>query len=248
MITLLIAPVLFDAPEIKVEGDAYRHLFRARRVEAGAEVRVVDGKGRARWGRVARVDRTTAAVSLGDPAPDREPAFRLSLLVPTCRPEPAAWLVEKGTEVGVSAVHFLNMARAPRELGSGTLDRLRRVAAAAVEQCHRSRLPEVTGPHDWKEIGPLAGAGGRWFLDPEADGAPALTNDPATTEGVLLVGPEGGLAPDERQDLLAAGWRPVGLGERILRLETAAVVGAALILLSPAFKTKPKLTPPTPSG
>jgi 16S rRNA (uracil1498-N3)-methyltransferase len=237
MITLLVAPVLFDAPEIKVEGDAYRHLFRARRVEVGAEVRVVDGRGRARWGRVARVDRTTAAVSLGDPAPDREPAFRLSLLVPTCRPEPAAWLVEKTTEVGVSAVHFLNMARAPRELGSGTLDRLRRVAAAAVEQCHRSRLPEVTGPHDWKEIGRLAGTGGRWFLDTEADireGTTPIPTDLPTQEGSLLVGPEGGLAPDERQDLLAAGWRPIGLGERILRLETAAVVGAALILLSPS--------------
>jgi 16S rRNA (uracil1498-N3)-methyltransferase len=237
MITLLIAPALFDTPEIRIEGDAYRHLFRARRVEAGAEVRVVDGRGRARWGRVARVDRTTAAVSLGDPAPDREPAFRLSLLVPTCRPEPAAWLVEKTTEVGVSSIHFLNMVRAPRELGSGTLDRLRRVAAAAVEQCHRSRLPEVTGSHDWKEVGRLAGTGGRWFLDTEADvreGTTRPVNDQPTTEGALLVGPEGGLAPDERQDLLAAGWRPVGLGERILRLETAAVVGAALILLSPS--------------
>jgi 16S rRNA (uracil1498-N3)-methyltransferase len=234
MITLLIAPVLFDTPEVRIEGDAYRHLFRARRVEAGAEVRVVDGRGRARWGRVARVDRTTAAVSLGGPAPDREPAFRLSLLVPTCRPEPAAWLVEKTTEVGVSSIHFLNMARAPRELGSGTLDRLRRVAAAAVEQCHRSRLPEVTGPHEWKEIGQLAGTGSRWFLDTEVDGSPSPANGQPATEGVLLVGPEGGLAPGERQDLLAAGWRPVGLGERILRLETAAVVGAALILLSPS--------------
>ena len=133
-------------------------------------MRVVDGRGRARWGKVARVDRTSATVTLGDPAPDNEPAFRLALLVPTCRPEAAAWLVEKGTEVGVSAIHFLNIARAPRDFGAGTLDRLRRVAAAAVEQCHRSRLPEITGPHAWKEAVRLAGAGLRWFLDTEADG------------------------------------------------------------------------------
>lgn len=249
MITLLVEPAVFGAPEIKIEGDAYRHLFRARRVEAGTEMRVVDGRGRARWGKVARVDRTSASVALGEPAPDNEPGLRLSLLVPTCRPEAAAWLVEKGTEVGVSAIHFLNMARAPREFGAGTLDRLRRVAAAAVEQCHRSRLPEVTGPHAWKEAGALAGSGPRWFLDTEMDGPPSQggpAGPPLQTPedtGALLVGPEGGLALDERQELLASGWHPVGLGNRILRLETAAVVGAAFLLLSPSGIHSPKSIP-----
>lgn len=246
IITLLVDPASFDAPEIRIEGDSYRHLFRARRVEAGAEMRVVDGRGRARWGKVARVDRTSASVTLGGPAPANEPGFRLALLVPTCRPEAAAWLVEKGTEVGVSAFHFLNMARAPRDFGAGTLDRLRRVAAAAVEQCQRSRLPEVTGPHAWKEAGRLAGTGPRWFLDPEAGpppqgghvGPPLQAS--VDTTGALLIGPEGGLAPEERTELLASGWHPVGLGDRILRLETAAVVGAALLLLSPSGIQSPK--------
>jgi 16S rRNA (uracil1498-N3)-methyltransferase len=240
MITLLVDPAHFDAPEVRIEGDAYRHLFRARRVAAGEEVRVVDGRGRARWGRVARVDRTTAAVALGEPAPDREPAFGLVLLVPTCRPETAAWLVEKTTEVGVQAIRFLNTARAPRDFGAGTLDRLRRVAAAAVEQCHRSRLPEITGPHAWSETGRLAGTGGRWFLDMEAEGPSPVPLSPAVTAGALLVGPEGGLTPEERRELLSTGWSPLSLGERILRLETAALVGAALILLFPSGIQNPK--------
>ena len=156
MITLLTTPTAFEAAELRVEGDAYRHLFRARRVEAGEELRIVDGQGRARWGKVARVDRTSATVALGETAPEREPAFRLDLIVPTCRPERASWLVEKTTEVGVHAVRFVNMARAPREFGAGAMDRLTRVAEAALEQCHRSRLPEVTGPHAWKEVAGLA--------------------------------------------------------------------------------------------
>ena len=234
MITLLVHPAELDAAEVRVEGDAYRHLFRARRVEAGAELRVVDGHGRARWGKVARVDRTSATVALGEPAADREPSRRLELLVPTCRPERASWLVEKTTEVGVSAIRFLNTARAPRELGSGALERLRRVAAAAVEQCHRSRLPELSGPHAWNEIGRLVRGGSRWFLDPESPpgGWQVTGEEPgAPLVGALLVGPEGGLASEERRDLLASGWTPLGLGERVLRLETAAVVGAALLLL-----------------
>jgi 16S rRNA (uracil1498-N3)-methyltransferase len=239
MITLLIAPDDFDAPEVRIDGEPYRHLFRARRVEAGEELRIVDGKGRARWGKVARVDRTSATVALGEPAPPREAAFRLDLLVPTCRPERASWLVEKATEVGVVAVRFLNTARAPRDFGTGTLERLRRVAAAAVEQCHRSRLPEITGPHNWNEIPRLTGGGPRWFLDPEGDTSfVSVGSDSAP--GTLLVGPEGGLTQEERSELLDADWIPLGLGERILRLETAAVVGAALILLSPSGIQNPK--------
>src|SRR5579872_3171906 len=236
MITLLTEPALFDARELRVEGESYQHLFRARRVAAGEEMRIVDGRGRARWGKVARVDRTSATVTLGEPAPPHEPALHLELLVPTCRPERASWLIEKATEVGVGGIRFLNMARAPRDIGSGIFDRLRRVAVSAVEQCHRSRLPEITGPHAWTEIRSLGGQvghGGRWFLDTEApdEGGGWETTVPAGGSAALLVGPEGGLDPQERRELLAAGWRPVGLGERTLRLETAAVVGAAFLLL-----------------
>ena len=239
MITLLVDPAAFDRPEVRIEGEAYRHLFRARRMAAGEELRIVNGLGRARQGRVERVDRTSALVALGEPAPDREPALRLDLLVPTCRPERASWLVEKATEIGVFAVRFLNTARAPRELGGGTLDRLRRVATAAVEQCHRSRLPEITGPHSWSEVGRLTGgAESRWFLDPEVRAVGF--GEPPESAGALLAGPEGGFDPEERSELLAAGWGPVGLGERVLRLETAAVAGAALILLSPSGIQSPK--------
>ncbi len=231
MITLLVEPGVFVLPEVKVEGESYRHLFRARRVEAGETLRVVDGRGRARWGKVARVDRTSAAVTLGDAAPSHEPAFRLELLVPTCRLERASWLVEKATELGISGVHFLNTARAPRDLGEGSLGRLHRVAVAALEQCHGSRLPEITGPHAWRTVENLTANARprRWFLDTEAAGNGWGEVEGET--GALLVGPEGGWDPAERRDLLAASWRPVHLGERVLRLETAALAGAALLLL-----------------
>ena len=230
MITLVAEDL--DSGEVTVEGEAYRHLFRARRVPAGASVRVVDGKGNARWGTVARVDRSSARIALLKPAPTQEPSFRLDLLVPTFRPERVSWLVEKATEVGVAAIHFVNSARAPRTFGESTLDRLHRVAVAAVEQCHRSLVPEISGPHEWTEVARLSSvAEGRWFLDPQ--GAPDGWG-PLPGTGALLVGPEGGLSPEEREEMLAAGWKPVGLGPRILRIETAAVAGAAMLLLKSA--------------
>jgi 16S rRNA (uracil1498-N3)-methyltransferase len=264
LITLLVEPRRFDsaetsgdtsggppgdpigssgraAAELVVEGDAYRHLFRARRLAAGERLRVVDGAGRARWGKVVRVGRNSAMVTLGELAAANEPRLRLELLVATLRPERAAWLVEKATELGISAVRFLNTERGPRSFGEGTAARLRRVAGAAVEQCHRSRCPEVTGPHPFAELARLAAAAGRrWLLDPAAPESgfdlpasqPSQLPPSSPSAESLLVGPEGGWSPAEAQDLAAAGWQRVSLGPRTLRIETAALAGAALLLLT----------------
>jgi len=228
LVTLLADPGRFGGAELRVEGEPYKHLFRARRLAVGDRVRVVDGEGRARWSEVSRVDRASAVLALGEPAADNEPPFRLILLVPTLRPERASWLVEKATEVGAVAIRFLHTERAPRDFGAGAAARLRRVAAAAVEQCHRSRLPEVTGPHDWRDLLDLAaGAETLWVLDTAATAGWGEIQ----ASGALLVGPEGGWSDRERGELGASGWRAVGLGPRVLRAETAAVVGAAMVLL-----------------
>lgn len=228
MITLLLAPDDFAAEEAVVEGDAYRHLFRARRVAVGDRLRVVDGRGSARWAKVTEVDGRRARLALGDEAPDHEPGRRVELLVAALRKERASWLVEKATELGVAAVRFLQTERTPREFGEGTFERFRRVAAAALEQSQRARLPEISGMHRWEELPDLLTAfPHRYFLD--AAGKPweaAGGGGPVA----LLVGPEGGWTRGERDALLARKCRPLSLGSRVLRVETAALAGAALVL------------------
>ncbi len=229
MPTLLVDPARFDAPELAVEGDAYRHLFRSLRLAVGDEARVVDGRGRARAARVARVDRERALLRLGAAEPSREPAAELELLVAPPRPQRASWLVEKATEVGCTAVRFLATARSPRAFGGSEIERLCRVAAAAVEQCGRARLPEVTGTHGWNELPELlAGTTARFVADPAAREAPWPL---AVGRAALLLGPEGGWTAAERTDLESLGCVGLALGERVLRVETAAVAGAALLLL-----------------
>jgi 16S rRNA (uracil1498-N3)-methyltransferase len=229
VITQLVPPAAFDLDEFWLEGAAYRHLFRARRVEVGQEVRVVDGRGRARWAHVEKVERHRAKLALGAVAPSNEPELYLELLVATLRPQRASWLVEKAAEVGVGAIRFLSTTRAPRSFGPRTMERFRRVAAAAVEQSHRARLPETTGVHSWGELqGLLSSTKTIRLLDPQAAAVEAAGMDgPAA----LLVGPEGGWTPGEHREILASGGQAVGLGSRILRTETAAVVGAALFLM-----------------
>lgn len=233
--TLLVSPDQLASLEVVLDGAPYRHLFRARRLEAGDRLRLVDGAGRARWAEVVRVDRRTALLALGDAAPASEPLLHLDLLVAVFRPDRAAWLVEKATEVGVAAVRFLHTERAPRTFGPGTLDRLRRVAAAAVEQCGRSRLPEVSGVHAWSELAALAERHPVLRLLDTAAAVPPFDHARAPmsppTSCAVLVGPEGGWAAAERDGAVALGFVPHGLGPRTLRVETAALVAAAQLLL-----------------
>lgn len=230
---LLVTPEQLDAGEVEIDGDRYRHLFRARRLEVGELVRVVDGAGRARNGRVSEVDRTSARFALEGPLVDgSEPAIELVLAVATLRMERSAWLVEKATEVGVSEIAWFNSKRAPRRYRAAQLERLVRVARAAVEQCGRSRLPKVRLHNDWESL--LTEVPGRrsLLLDPAAE--MLLSEDlhqlPAAPPGQIIVGPEGGFARDEISELCGAGARRRSLGERILRAETAAVVASGLIL------------------
>ncbi len=238
MTTLLVGAAELDGERVVVEGDAFHHFFRARRLAAGERLRLTDGAGRARWATVSRVGRGKATLELGDAAPRHRPAVSAELVVATPRPPRAAWLVEKATELGVSAVRFVITERASRRLGAGAMGRLRRVARGALEQSGGSCLPQITGPHGWHELGELlAPAERRWLLLPGAPASwPGLA---ATSPAAVAVGPEGGWTADETARLEALGCVPAGLGPRILRIETAALAAAVRILVSVSVDTHP---------
>jgi 16S rRNA (uracil1498-N3)-methyltransferase len=224
VITVVVPPADLEGERLALTGDTYRHLFRSRRVAADEPLRVVDGLGRARWASLESIGRDRAWARLGDAAPSGDPAIGAELFVALPKPDRAAWLVEKATELGAAAIRFVDFERSAREASPGGLDRLRRVAVAALEQCHGSRLPEIFPPCDFAAALTLARPGG-WLLAPGGDRA-ALAQGAAQ----LWIGPEGGVSPAERQAALGAGLLEIDLGPRILRVETAAVVGLASLL------------------
>ena len=228
MITLLVSSEELCGTGLEIAGSRYRHLFRARRRGSDEKLRLTDGQGRARWARIDQIDRLSARLRLESAAPPNESGLRVTLVVAAPRAQRAAWMVEKVTEVGVVAVRLVNSERTVRRYGGATLDRLRRVAGAAVEQCHRAVVPEITGMHDWDELDALLSqSDDRWMLD-TAGGERLVARGGSVA---LIVGPEGGWSRRERLDLEALGCRAANLGPRTLRVETAAVVGCARILL-----------------
>jgi 16S rRNA (uracil1498-N3)-methyltransferase len=114
---------------------------------------------------------------------------------------------------------------------SGALDRLRRSVVEASKQCGRNRLMEVAEPQSLATFLKQSDQVGRWFAQP---GGTQLRQIFARQQAVrpsslfIAVGPEGGFTDDEAAQAVAADWQFVGLGDRILRIETAAAVLAAM--------------------
>jgi len=231
MKTVLLGPEMLEKDRVEISGDLHRHLFRASRLRRGEGLRLVDGDGHARSGRIESISSRTAVLSIGEPLADGEPRRRVEVWVPMPRSSRARWMVEKLTEVGAAAIHFYSAQRAPRDSGDPQVTRLRRVAAGALEQCGRSRLPQIDGDLSWADmLEELRREAHCLVLDPAAaSGVPRLDADMERV--ALVIGPEGGWAEAEQAELKVSGGLPIRLGPTTLRVETAAVVGAAVAVM-----------------
>jgi 16S rRNA (uracil1498-N3)-methyltransferase len=155
-------------------------------------------------------------------------------------PEPDCWLcfallkrnktdlvVEKATELGVSRIQPVITARTQAD--HVNLDRLRAIAIEAAEQCERLAVPDIAHPLTLPALLAALPPGRRLFMaDERRDARVArFTSDPAA----LLIGPEGGFTDAEVAAIGAnQNVTRVSLGARILRAETAAIAGLALLL------------------
>jgi 16S rRNA (uracil1498-N3)-methyltransferase len=231
MITVLVDPAALAAPRLDLVGPTYQHLFRSRRLDQDARLRLVDGQGQVRAGRIAKIATTRATIEIEAETPGlavHGPSLDLTLLIGALRPERASWLVEKATELGVRRIVFLNTERTPRAYGQGRLERLERVAVAALEQSHGVYMPKIEGVLPWPELESRA-VGKRFVLLPSALGRA----DPSPRGGAatVLIGPEGGFSNLELDQLEALDFRAIQLGPQVLRVETAALAAATLLLL-----------------
>ena len=220
---------------IRLPEAASRHLTRVLRLGSGDAVTVFDGRGGEYGATVARVVAGTAEVDLGaHRAVDRESALVVELGQGICRGDRMDLVVQKATELGVSAIRPLQCRRTVVKLDAARAERRiahwRAVAVHAAQQSGRTRVPEVGGvesPDSWMSR-PAAGAG--IVLSPHAANSVADLPRPGPGSTVrLLVGPEGGLEPGEIERARAAGFMGLRLGPRVLRTETAALVALSVL-------------------
>ena len=213
--------------EVAEASPGQAHYLRdVMRCRTGAEVRLFNGRD-GEWS--ARI------TSLGP----RRGSIEAEALVRAQQPEPDVWLcfaplrrdmtelvVQKATELGASRICAVLTGRT--EHRRVNLERWRAIATEAAEQCERLTLPELPEPVRFTDLL------GNWPKDRallaclEWSDAPMLASVPPPA--ALLVGPKGGFAPEEREAIARLA-RPVSLGSRVLRAETAAIAGLAVLLL-----------------
>jgi 16S rRNA (uracil1498-N3)-methyltransferase len=147
------------------------------------------------------------------------------------------WVMQKATELGVRRIVPLITARSVVRLDAHQapkkLQHWRGIAIAACEQCGRNRLPELAAPADFLEFLGREAPGDATRLVLSPTGSLRIGAIKPLPKIILLIGPEGGLAPEEAGAALDRGFIAVRLGPRILRTETAAI--AALAALQQAF-------------
>ena len=221
---LYVEHELAEGASLTLEGAPANYLANVLRLEAGAQVKLFDNVTGEWLAEIAEAGRKRVALKILWRLREREPMPDLWLLFAPLKRGRIDWLIEKATELGVARlVPVLTRRTIVDRLNPG---RLFAHAVEAAEQCERTALPELAAP---QKLEALLGA---WpeeralhFAD-ERGGNPL---SPSPGPAAILIGPEGGFTDEERGAIRALPQaRPLSLGPRILRADTAALAAVSL--------------------
>jgi 16S rRNA (uracil1498-N3)-methyltransferase len=219
-----------SGPSAVLDGPEGRHAATVRRLRAGEQVLLADGRGGLADAVVDRADRATVELTITARRTVAPPAPRVLLAQALVKGDRGELAVELATEAGVDGVLPWRASRCvarwddgPR--GDKALARWRSTAREAAKQARRPWLPVIEEPVTTSALARRIGTAAGTLLLHEAATEP-LGEVILPTEGDLLivVGPEGGITDTELHELTAAGARPVRLGTEVLRASTAAAV------------------------
>lgn len=212
---------------------AAHHLARVLRVREGEWLTLFDGHGGEYPALVDSVARGEVVVTVGEHCPiERESALAVTLVQALQAADKMDVTIQKAVELG--AVRIVPVAaersvlRLAGERAEKRLAHWRQVAISACEQCGRNRVPTIEpirGLADW--LGEPSPVPLRLLLSPA--GAEGLSALPPAESMEILVGPEGGFAEHEMTSALRVGYRPLRLGPRVLRTETAGLAMLAAL-------------------
>lgn len=229
---------------IELSPEEARHALTVLRLSAGDEVELFDGAGGVAQGRLSSAGKKGATVEIAQRHQTTPPSFEVELAFALPKGKRLDWLLEKATELGagvLSPVVFERSVVTP-ELSEHAASRWRGICIAAAKQCGNNFLPRINPP---RELGQLladiakkhtsSGNGegepaeeDRLLIlgdpDPGAPGLlPFLHTHPRPSAATIMVGPEGGITPQEYAEIVQAGFAALRLGNMVLRVETAAL-------------------------
>jgi 16S rRNA (uracil1498-N3)-methyltransferase len=205
------------------------YLLRVRRCAVGDVVEIV-GRGDGRRGSAVIVEarKDAVLVKVTELLDARPAVLPVHVLAAVPKRDLMDDVVRKLSEIGAASLTPIVAARSVVVPGEGKLGRWRRIADEAVRQCGRGAPLEIADVRPFEEALAGAAAEARLVLDPRAVRARFAEACGGASSIAIAVGPEGGFTAEELAFAGERGFRGVGLGATVLRVETAAIVGAAL--------------------
>jgi 16S rRNA (uracil1498-N3)-methyltransferase len=234
-------PRFYCPPPIPLSGsfelppDAAHHASRVLRLRVGDTVEIFDGIGNGCHGMIADLSaRNVTVANIAVSHNRRESPLHTLLAQALSSSEKMDWVIQKSTELGVTEIQPLaterSVARLSAERTARRLEHWQQVAISACEQCGRNMLPQIHAPldiMDWLQQ-VKAATDTKYILLP--DGTATLHDQTKPREKtVLLVGAEGGFSQTESTAALHCGFVAIRLGARVMRTETAAIAGLAVL-------------------
>lgn len=234
-----LPPNAIQADSVLFPPDNAHQIFRVLRLRTGDQVTVLDGLGWQYHVELTVVSRENVSGRvLEKSAISSEPPVHLSMYLCLTQREKFEWMLQKCTEVGVieftPVLSSRSLVQAAESL-ENKHPRWQRILQEAAEQSGRSQIPLLNRPLDFSAV--VASMHGQfdvclvaWEEEQALRLTDALHDLPTNARIALLIGPEGGLTHAEVESAREIGWKAVSLGPRILRMETAAVASAVLVI------------------
>ncbi|MGL4593136.1 MAG: RsmE family RNA methyltransferase [Thermoguttaceae bacterium] len=228
---------------IKLVGDEAHHFLRVMRGKTGDSITLFDGSGITFLGRVIETQKDSISIDILQIVPDEiESPIRLTVATALPKGDRQKFLVEKLAELGVHRLIPIRLDRSVAKADSGVITRLKRTVIEAAKQCDRNVLMEIMQEQSLRELESLLASeesnenlGDRFVLHPISLGNVGQVTPPdilgkLTKKVTVLVGPEGSFTDQEVTLAIQFGFRPLEIGKRILRTETAGIAAAAIFL------------------
>lgn len=232
MPNFFVKPDDISNKEVHIFAEDARHIARSLRMAVGDDITVSDGEGTQYCARLTKIrDEECTAQIIKSREEFGESPVKITLFMAYPKADKLELIVQKATELGAFAVVPFESARCIKrpkaDKTEKTTARLERIAREAAKQCSRSRIPKISEPISFKNLAKVLGEYDLTLFcyedaPKDASCRHVLSEQSAGIHTVaVIVGCEGGFAPDEAELLISAGATPVSLGERILRCETA---------------------------
>lgn len=233
----------FGEDTVRITGDDAHHLANVMRAKTGDTVVVSGGNGQEALVRLTAVAKNEVSADIVElRKSEAEPSVRVWIAQAMPKGDKMETVIQKGTEIGADRfIPFISertIVQYDAKKEGKRLERWAKIAKEAAEQAHRGRIPAIEAVRSWRELLELARTANAAFLCYEKESILQFrsllerlkSKESRVVDILLIIGPEGGFSEKEVNEAEQAGCAAVSLGKRILRTETAALVGLSCIL------------------